>query len=262
MILERDTLLCTSCDAIVHSTGGVSRARSAPEGAVVGRPTAATRAAGKNGRGFSPAEFLARPGPGKAIVKESEGGRIFLQGDVADCVFYIQQGRVKASVVSKQGKEAVIALLGPGEFVGEECVASGQPMRLATATALTDCVLLKIGRTEMARVLREESALRDIFLAFLLARNANIQADLIDRFFNSSEKRLARVLLLLAQFDKDNNPKTVVPKLTQETLAEMVGTTRSRISFFMNRFRQRGFVEYDTSEMRIQSSLLSVIQHD
>lgn len=262
MILERDTLLCTSCDAIVHATGGTSRAHSAPEGAVVGRPTAATRPAGKNGRDFSPAEFLTRPGPGKTIIEETKGGCLFSQGDAADCVFYIQEGRVKASVVSKQGKEAVIALLGPGQFVGEECIASGRPRRLATATTLTDCVLLKIGRTEMARVLREEYALSDVFLAFLLTRNAHIQADLIDHLFNSSEKRLARVLLLLARFGKEGRPETVVPKFTQETLAEMVGTTRSRISYFMNRFRQMGFIEYDNSEMRIQSSLLSVIQHD
>ena len=262
MILERDTLLCDSCDATVHATRGAPRAHSAPEGAVVGRLTASSRTTGKDSRGFSPAEFLARPGPGKAIIEESKGGRLFSQGDAAECVFYIQQGRVKASVVSEQGKEAVIALLGPGQFVGEECIASGRPTRLATATALTDCVLLKISRTEMARVLREEYALSDVFLAFLLARNAHIQEDLIDHLFNSSEKRLARVLLLLSRFGKEGRPETVVPKLTQETLAEMVGTTRSRISYFMNRFRQMGFIEYDTSEMRIQRSLLSVIRHD
>lgn len=262
MILERDTLLCTSCDAIIDASRGAYRAHLAPESAVVGRLTAASRRAGKNGTSFSPAEFLTRPGPGKTIIKESKGRRLFSQGGAADCVFYIQQGRVKISVVSKQGKEAVIALLGPGQFVGEECIASGHPTRPATATALTDCVLLKIGRTEMARVLREEYALSDVFLAFLLARNAHIQADLIDHLFNSSEKRLARVLLLLARFGKGGAPETVVPRLTQETLAEMVGTTRSRISFFMNRFRQMGFIEYDTSEMRIQRSLLSGILHD
>ena len=261
MILERDTLLSTGCDAIIEAAGGASRASSAREGAVAGRLTAPSRRAGKNGSAFSPAEFLARPGPGKTIIEASKGGRLFSQGDAADCVFFIQQGRVKASVVSKQGKEAVIALLGPGQFVGEECIASGHPTRPATATALTDCVLLKISRTEMARVLREEYALSDVFLAFLLARNAHIQADLIDHLFNSSEKRLARVLLLLARF-KGGTRETVVPRLTQETLAEMVGTTRSRINFFMNRFRQMGFIEYDTSEMRIQSSLASVIRHD
>jgi CRP-like cAMP-binding protein len=261
MILERDTLLGTSCDAITDA-GGAYRAHSAPDSAVVGRLTAASRKTGKNGRSFSPAEFLARPGPGKTIIEESKGGRLFSQGDAADCVFYIQQGRVKVSVVSKQGKEAVIALLGRGQFVGEECIASGQPTRPATATALSHCVLLKISKGEMARVLREEYALSDVFLAFLLARNAHIQADLIDHLFNSSEKRLARVLLLLARFGKGGTPETVVPRLTQETLAEMVGTTRSRISFFMNRFRQMGFIEYDTSGMRIQSSLLSGILHD
>jgi CRP-like cAMP-binding protein len=263
MILERGTLQCTSCEAIVDATRIASRrAHPAPEGSVAGRLSAASRTAGKNGRGFSPAEFLTRPGPGKTIIEESKGGRLFSQGDAADCVFYIQEGRVKASVVSKQGKEAVIALLGPGQFVGEECISSGHPTRPATATALTDCVLLRIGRTEMTRVLREEYALSDVFLAFLLARNAHIQADLIDHLFNSSEKRLARILLLLARFGKGDTRETVVPRLTQETLAEMVGTTRSRINFFMNRFRQMGFIEYDTSEMRIQSSLASVILHD
>jgi CRP-like cAMP-binding protein len=211
---------------------------------------------------FDAVDFLAKAGLGKALVEEAKGESIFSQGNTADAVFYIQKGRVKVSVVSKQGKEAVVALLGPGEFVGEECIASGHPTRLTTATALTDCSLLKIAKKEMTRVLREEHTLSDVFVAFLLARNAHIQADLIDQLFNSSEKRLARVLLLLAQFGKEGTrPEIVVPKLSQETLAEMIGTTRSRVSFFMNRFRKMGFIEYN-GEMRIHSSLLNVILHD
>ncbi|MDP9269091.1 MAG: Crp/Fnr family transcriptional regulator [Acidobacteriota bacterium] len=210
---------------------------------------------------FDAAEFLAKAGLGKVLVEEAKGQSIFSQGNLADAVFYIQKGRVKVSVVSKQGKEAVVALLSPGEFVGEECIASGHPTRLTTATALTDCSLLKISKKEMTRVLREEPMLSDVFVSFLLARNAHIQADLIDQLFNSSEKRLARVLLLLAQFGKEGKPEIVVPKLSQETLAEMIGTTRSRVSFFMNRFRKMGFIEYN-GEMRIHSSLLNVILHD
>ena len=210
---------------------------------------------------FDAAEFLAKAGLGKALVEHPKGQCIFSQGNSADAVFYIQKGRVKVSVVSKQGKEAVVALLTPGEFVGEECIASGHPTRLTTATALTDCSLLKISKKEMTRVLREEPELSAVFVSFLLARNAHIQEDLIDQLFNSSEKRLARVLLLLAQFGKEGKPEIVVPKLSQETLAEMIGTTRSRVSFFMNRFRKMGFIEYN-GEMRIHSSLLNVILHD
>jgi len=215
----------------------------------------------KNGKDFDAVEFLAKAGLGKALVEVVKGSSVFSQGNPADAVFYIQKGRVKVSVVSKQGKEAVVALLSPGEFVGEECIASGHPTRLTTATALTDCSLLKISKKEMSRVLREEHTFSDVFVSFLLARNAHIQADLIDQLFNSSEKRLARVLLLLAQFGKEGKPEIVVPKLSQETLAEMIGTTRSRVSFFMNRFRKMGFIEYN-GEMRIHSSLLNVILHD
>jgi CRP/FNR family cyclic AMP-dependent transcriptional regulator len=168
---------------------------------------------------------------------------------------------VKVSVVSERGKEAVIALLASGEFVGEECVASGHPVRLTTATALSDCLLLKISRTEMVRVLGREHALSDVFVSFLLERNARIQSDLVDQLFNASEKRLARVLLLLAHFGKEGQPETVIPKLSQQTLAEIVGTTRSRVSFFMNRFRELGFVKYN-GEIQIHSSLLNVILHD
>lgn len=219
--------------------------------------------AGKSARKatFSSIDFLHTAGLGKVIIEVSKGEHVFSQGDAASSVFYIQKGRVKISVVSKQGKEAIIALLGPEEFVGEDCAVSGHSIRLTTATALADTVLLKIDRKEMARALHQEHALSDVFVSYLLTRNAHIQADLIDQLFNSSEKRLARILLLLAQFGKDARPDTVVPNLTQETLAEMVGTTRSRISYFMNRFRQMGFIDYN-GEMRIHSSLLNVILHD
>jgi CRP-like cAMP-binding protein len=218
---------------------------------------------GKNGKDFSPAEFLAKAGLGKVIVETPKDEHVFSQGDAADAVFYLQKGRVKISVVSKQGKEAVVTLLGPGQFVGEECIAGAQAVRLTTATALSASILLRIGKKEMARVLRQEPALSEVFVAFLLARNAHIQADLIDQLFNSSEKRLARVLLLLAQFGKDGNePEILIPKLSQETLAEMVGTTRSRVSFFMNRFRKMGFIDYSSGDMKIHSSLLNVVLHD
>ena len=238
-------------------SGSATRSTRAPTGLTLASGGGAQQA----GRAFNPVDFLAHPGLGKTIVESAKGAHIFSQGDAADNVFYIQKGRVKVGVVSKQGKEAVVALLGPGEFLGEECVASGHPLRLTTATALTDCTLLKIAKKEMARVLREEHTLSEVFVAFLLTRNAHIQADLIDQLFNSSEKRLARVLLLLAQFGKEGKPEIVVPKLSQETLAEMIGTTRSRVSFFMNRFRKMGFIEYN-GEMRIHSSLLNVILHD
>src|SRR3954470_3339308 len=216
----------------------------------------------KNGNAFSPADFLANAGLGKVIVEVPKGERIFSQGDAADSVFYIQKGKVKVSVVSKQGKEAVVTLLNSGEFVGEECIATSHPIRLTTATALNPCILLKIGKQEMARILHAEPKLSEVFVTFLLARNAHTQADLIDQLFNSSEKRLARVLLLLAQFGKEGKPEILVPKLSQETLAEMVGTTRSRVSFFMNRFRKMGFIDYSSGEMLIHSSLLNVVLHD
>jgi CRP/FNR family cyclic AMP-dependent transcriptional regulator len=242
------------------------RLRSAREDAAAAKAVAARpverKTNGFNGpNGFNPAEFLAHSGLGKAIVESPKGRRIFGQGAASDAVYYIQEGRVKVTVVSKQGKEAIVGLMGPGDFLGEDCVATGHPTRLTTATALTHCALLKIGKAEMTRVLHAEPAMSGLFVSFLLARNARIQADLIDQLFNSSEKRLARVLLLLAQFGKEGKPETVVPKMSQETLAEMVGTTRSRISFFMNRFRKLGFIEYN-GEIRVHSSLLNVVLHD
>ena len=210
---------------------------------------------------FDVVAFLSNAGVGKEVQRVSKGASIFVQGDAADSVFYIQSGKVKLTVVSKGGKEAVLALLSSGEFVGEACI-SGNPVRLSRATALTDCTLLKIGKKEMLRVLHQHHKLSDIFVAFLLERNARIQSDLVDQLFNSSEKRLARILLLLAHFGKEGKPEPVVPKLSQETLAEMVGTTRSRISFFMNRFRSMGFVDYDAGGIQVNSSLVSIVLHD
>jgi CRP/FNR family cyclic AMP-dependent transcriptional regulator len=222
----------------------------------------------KNGRsgnghnGFDPASFLATAGVGRTLVKLEAKQALFSQGEPADAIFYIQKGRLKLTVVSKRGKEATIALLGAGEFAGEACIAIAQPLRQSTGTAVTDCEILKIARNDMVRILREEHAFSDVFVAFLLARNARIQADLVDHLFNSSEKRLARILLLLAQFGKDSKPETVIPKISQETLAEMIGTTRSRVSFFMNRFRTMGFIAYSAGAMQIHSSLLNVVLHD
>ncbi len=210
---------------------------------------------------FRPAAFLAKTGLGRTILDLKKGQTVFSQGDVANAVFFIQKGKVRLTVISKRGKEATISLLGSGSFLGEECIAAIQPQRMATATALTPASVLKIERVEMIRVLHEEKLFSEVFVTYLLARNSRIQADLVDHLFNSSEKRLARALLLLAQFGKDGAPDTVVPKISQETLAEMIGTTRSRVSFFMNRFRKMGFIEYN-GKLSVHSSLLNVILHD
>ena len=206
---------------------------------------------------FDPQLFLARAGLGKKILRLTKGDVAYVQGDPADSIYYVQKGQVRVTVTSAKGKEATISLVGPGEFLGENSLISPHPIRLATARAMTECALLKISKPEMLRVLHDEPALSDMFVCFLLARNARIQADLIDQLFNSSEKRLARILLLLAQFGKESKPETVVPKISQEVLAEMIGTTRSRVSFFMNRFRKLGFIEYD-GEIRVHNSLLNV----
>ncbi len=210
---------------------------------------------------FVPESFLAHKGLGRTIVDLKKDQTIFSQGDAADAVFYIQKGRIKLTVISKRGKEATIALLGAGKFLGEECIAAIQPRRMATATAITPATVLKIERTEMVRVLNEEQLFSEVFVSYLLARNARIQEDLVDHLFNSSEKRLARALLLLAQVGKEGTPETVIPKISQEVLAEMIGTTRSRVSFFMNRFRKLGFIEYN-GKLSVHSSLLNIILHD
>jgi CRP/FNR family cyclic AMP-dependent transcriptional regulator len=181
----------------------------------------------------------------------------YAQGDPADTIFYVQKGRLRVTVTSAAGKEATITLVGAGEFLGENCMVSPHPIRLATATAMTDCALLRISKVEMVRALHQDPAFSNVFVSFLLVRNARIQADLVDQLFNSSEKRLARILLLLAQFGKESKPETVVPKVSQEVLAEMIGTTRSRVSFFMNRFRKLGFIEYN-GEIRVHNSLLNI----
>lgn len=186
---------------------------------------------------------------------------IFAQGDAADAVFYIQEGRVRLTVVSKIGKEATLGILSEGEFFGEGSLA-GQALRMGSATSMTDCELLKVDKKEMMEALHQEHELSDMFVAYLLARNIRYEEDLVDQLFDSSEKRLARALLLRAHFDKKGAPETVIPKVSQETLADMVGTTRSRVSFFMNRFRKLGFLDYSGSGMQIHSSLLDVVLHD
>ncbi len=211
---------------------------------------------------FDPEAFLAQAGIGRTVVELGKDESVFSQGEPADAIFYIQKGRVKLTVVSHQGKEATIALLGAQEFLGEDCIISNHPARMATATAITPCTILRIHKAEMVRALHQEHALSDLFVAFLLTRNARIQEDLVDHLFNSSEKRLARILLLLAHFGKPGKPETMIPKISQETLAEMIGTTRSRVSFFMNRFRKLGFIDYNGNSTDVHSSLLNVILHD
>jgi CRP-like cAMP-binding protein len=210
---------------------------------------------------FDAAAFLASAGLRRKIVQLAPKETFFTQGDPADAVFYLQKGRARVTVVSTVGKEATITLLVAGDFIGEESLAAPAGLRLATATALTACTALKIARNDMIRVMHEEHDFSDLFLKFLLARTMRIQADLVDQLFNSSEKRLARILLLMAEFGNASNLRTTLPKISQETLAEMIGTTRSRVSFFMNRFRKLGFVEYDGS-IRVHKSLLNVILHD
>jgi len=210
---------------------------------------------------FDAATFLMNTGLGRRIVQLAPKEAFFTQGDPADSVFYLQKGSAKVTVVSPTGKEATIALLSAGDFVGESALAAAPGLRLATATATSACTAIKIKREEMIRVMHEEHDFSDMFLKFLLARSMRVQADLVDQLFNSSEKRLARVLLLMAEFGQPGEPETLIPKISQETLAEMIGTTRSRVSYFMNRFRQLGFIEYD-GRIRIHKSLLNVVLHD
>ena len=210
---------------------------------------------------FDAAAFLMSAGLGRRIVQFSPKQRFFSQGEPSDSIFYLQKGRAKVTVVSPTGKEATITLVSAGDFVGEESLAAVSGLRLATATAITACAALKIAREEMVRVMHEEHNLSDLFLKFLLAHSMRIQADLVDQLFNSSEKRLARILLLMAEFGQPGDPERLIPKISQETLAEMIGTTRSRVNFFMNRFRKLGFVEYD-GRIRVHKSLLSVVLHE
>jgi CRP/FNR family transcriptional regulator, cyclic AMP receptor protein len=209
---------------------------------------------------FDPKAFLAKANGGRSISKYRKNQIVFSQGDLADSVFYIHDGKVKVTVISEQGKEAVVAILGPDEFCGEGCLA-GQPRRMATATAMTECEIMRLEKGAIIRVLHVEPAFSEMFVSHLLARTIRVEGDLVDQLFNSSEKRLARALLLLANFGKEGRPEPIIAKVSQETLAEMIGTTRSRVSHFMNKFRELGFIDYNGS-MEVHSSLLSVVLHD
>jgi CRP-like cAMP-binding protein len=210
---------------------------------------------------FDPADFLAQSGLGRRIVVVKPGQALFTQGEAAESVYYLQTGRVKLTVVSPKGKEATIALLSCGDFVGEESLATVPGLRLTTAVAMNACTALKIGREEMIRAMHEEHSLSDLFLAFVLGRSLRTHADLVDQLFNSSEKRLARILLLMAEFGEPGEQKTVIAPITQETLADMIGTTRSRVSFFMNQFRKLGFIDYN-GRIQVHKSLLNVVLLD
>jgi len=210
---------------------------------------------------FDPAVFLANAGLGRRIIEVKPNQTFYVQGDPADSVYYLQSGRAKLTVVSHEGKEATITLLSGGDFVGEGALAAMPGLRLSTATAMNTCAALKINRDEMVRVMHEEHEFSDLFMKFLLDRSMRTQADLVDQLFNSSEKRLARILLLMAEFGKPGERETFIPPITQETLAEMIGTTRSRVSFFMNRFRKLGFITYN-GRIQVHKSLLNVVLLD
>jgi CRP/FNR family cyclic AMP-dependent transcriptional regulator len=209
---------------------------------------------------FDPKTFLAIVGEGKTILEFRKDEVVFAQGDAADAVFYIQKGRVKVVVISEQGKEAVVGIFGPGQFFGEGCM-NGHSVRIATTTAMEECLVTAIKKTAMLAVLHEQPKFSEVFIAYLLTRNSRIEEDLIDQLFNSSEKRLARLLLLLANFGKEGSPQPITPNISQETLAEMIGTTRSRVSFFMNKFRKLGFISYN-GKIEVNSSLLNAVLYD
>jgi CRP/FNR family transcriptional regulator, cyclic AMP receptor protein len=211
---------------------------------------------------FDPQTFLSTIDGGRKIAAFPKKEAIFVQGDPSDAVFYIQKGKVKLTVVSNTGKEATIGILNEGDFFGEGCL-TGQALRLCAASAMTDCSVMRIDKNAMVEVLHREHAFSDMFVAYLLTRNIRYEEDLVDQLFNSSEKRLARILLLLAHFGKEGQPETAIPKMSQETLAEMIGTTRSRVSFFLNRFRKLGFIDYDGgSGLQVHSSLLNIVLQD
>ena len=216
-------------------------------------------ATGTNGM-FDPKAFLASVGLGRRLMACRKGQVIFSQGDAGDALFYINKGKVRVTTISSHGKEAVVAILGAGDFFGEGCLA-GQPLRISTAAATVDTSVARLDKGSVIRVLHDQPAFSELFMTYLLARNIRMEADLIDHLFNSSEKRLARLLLLLANFGKEGTPQPVVAKISQETLAEMIGTTRSRVSFFMNKFRKLGFIEYN-GHLEVHSSLLSVVLQD
>jgi CRP-like cAMP-binding protein len=220
-------------------------------------PVATTKKISK----FDTKTFLSTIDSGRKIAAFPKKQTIFVQGDSSDAVFYIQKGKVRLTVVSQNGKEATIGILNEGDFFGEGCLA-GQTLRLFSATAMTDCSVMRIDKKSMIEVLHREHAFSDLFVAYLLTRNIRYEEDLVDQLFNSSEKRLARMLLLLAHFGKEGKAEVLVPKISQESLAEMVGTTRSRVSFFMNRFRTLGFIDYNSEGLQVHSSLLNVVLHD
>ena len=209
---------------------------------------------------FDPKAFLAKIGDGHSTAMYGKGDVVYSQGDIADAVFYIMDGKVKVSVVSEQGKEAVIAILNKEDFFGEDCIAA-QTRRMATASAMADCTIVRLDKAAIVRVIRSEPAFSELFIAHLLARAIRIEADLVDQLFNSSEIRLAQLLLLLANFGKEGEPEPIIPKISQEKLAEMIGTTRARVSFFMNKFRKLGFIEYNGG-IEVHNSLLNVVLHD
>jgi CRP/FNR family transcriptional regulator, cyclic AMP receptor protein len=209
---------------------------------------------------FDPQVFLSKVNGGRAISDYGKDKIVYRQGDPADSVFYTQSGKVKKTVVSEHGKEAVVALLGTGDFFGEGCL-TGQPLRLSTVSAMTGCVIVRIAKADITRVIHDEPAFAELFIAHLLSRNSRVEEDLVDQLFNSSEKRLARILLLLANFGKEARPEPVIAKISQETLAEMIGTTRSRVSHFMNKFRELGLIDYN-GHIEVHSSLLNVVLHD
>ncbi len=215
----------------------------------------------KREQAFDPKKFLATIGEGRKVVAFGKKQTVFAQGDAADAVFYLQKGKVRLTVVSKIGKEATLGILSEKQFFGEGSLA-GQALRMGSATAMTDCELLRIDKKAMMLALHREHKFSDLFVAYLLARNIRYEEDLVDQLFNSSEKRLARLLLMLAHFGKEGVPETVIPKISQETLAEMIGTTRSRVSFFMNRFRELGFLDYGQNGLQVHSSLLNIVLHD
>src|ERR1700731_3430955 len=233
------------------------------------RPSSGTAPVRRNGRAassrkgktsFDPKTFLARVGDGRSLAKYRRGQIVFSQGEIGDAVFYIQKGKVKVTVVSEQGKEAVVAIPGTNEFFGEGCLA-GQAKRIATVTTMTESVIVRLEKAAILRVIHQEPAFAELFIAHLLDRTIRVEADLVDQLFNSSEKRLARLLLLLANFGKEEKPEPILAKISQETLAEMIGTTRSRVSFFMNKFRKLGLIDYNGG-IEVRSSLLNVVLHD
>jgi CRP-like cAMP-binding protein len=209
---------------------------------------------------FDPKVFLAKINGGRSVADYRKGQIVYTQGEPADSVFYIQSGKVRKTVVSEQGKEAVVALLGTGDFFGEGCL-TGEPLRLATVSAMTECVIVRIAKADITRVIHKEPAFAELFIAHLLSRNSRVEEDLVDQLFNSSEKRLARVLLLLANFGKEGRPEPIIAKISQETLAEMIGTTRSRVSHFMNKFRELGLIDYN-GHIEVHSALLNVVLHE